>query len=301
MRPHLSNIPTFPYSYIPNSQNIKISNLICYFSSADYLCISKINKTMLIDTHSHLYLKQFDNDIEEVIHRAKANNVTQIFLPNIDSSTISPMLNLEQKHPAFFKSMMGLHPGSVDQNYKRELDIVRKELEKGKYYGVGEVGIDLYWDKTFKKEQIDAFDTQIKWAREFDLPVIIHARDAMDLTIDIVEKNQDGNLRGVFHCFTGNINQAFRIMKLGFFMGIGGIVTYKNSDLKHTTQEIPVEYIVLETDSPYLPPVPFRGKRNESAYIKYISEQLAQLKNVTTGKIEEITSKNAFNLFDFTI
>ena len=253
---------------------------------------------MLIDTHAHLYLEQFDNDIDEVIQNAKANNITKIFLPNIDSTTISRMLELEKKDPGFFKSMIGLHPGSVDKNYRSELDIVRHELETGKYYGIGEVGIDLYWDKTFKQEQIIAFDTQVKWAKEFDLPVIIHARDSMDLTIEIIEKNQDGHLKGIFHCFTGNIDQAFKIMKTGFYMGIGGILTYKNSGLKNIIKEVPLEYLVLETDSPYLPPVPYRGKRNESAYIKNIAEQLAEIKNFSLEEVEEITSKNADVVFN---
>ncbi len=256
---------------------------------------------MLIDTHSHLYLDQFSDDIDEVIQNAKANNVTLIFLPNIDSSTISNMLELENKDPDFFKSMIGLHPGSVDKNYKSELNIVRQELEKGNYFGIGEVGIDLYWDKTFKNEQIEAFDTQVKWAKEFDLPVIIHARDAMDLTIDIIEKNRNGNLKGIFHCFTGDIDQAFKIMKTGFYMGIGGILTYKNSGLKDIIKEIPLEYLVLETDSPYLPPVPYRGKRNESAYIKHIAMKLAEIKNTTLEEVEEITSKNAAAVFNITI
>ncbi len=252
---------------------------------------------MLIDTHSHLYLDQFNDDIDDVIRNAKANNVKMIFLPNIDSSTIDNMLALEKKDPAFFKSMIGLHPGSVDKNYKSELDIVKQELTKGNYTGIGEVGIDLYWDKTFKNEQIIAFETQVNWAKEFDLPVIIHARDAMDLTIDIIEKNQNGKLKGIFHCFTGDVNQAFKIMKTGFYMGIGGILTYKNSDLKDVIKEVPLEYLVLETDSPYLPPVPYRGKRNESAYIKHVAMKLAEIKNIPLEEVEEITGKNAAAVF----
>ena len=252
---------------------------------------------MFIDTHSHLYLQQFDDDIETVIANAKNNNVTQIYLPNIDNSTTKRMLDLEKKDAKMFKSMMGLHPGSVDKNYKRELDIMRKELETENYVGVGEVGIDLYWDKTFKNEQIDAFDTQIKWAKELNLPVIIHARDAMDLTIDIIEKNQDGNLKGIFHCFTGDINQAFRIMKLGFYMGIGGILTYKKSGLEDIVSEIPIEYLVLETDSPYLPPVPYRGKRNESSYVIHVAQKIAEIKNISIEEVGKITSENARKVF----
>lgn len=252
---------------------------------------------MFIDTHSHLYLQQFDNDIDEVIANAKASNISQIYLPNIDNSTTKIMLDLEKKDTSLFKSMMGLHPSSVDKGYKKELDIMRKELETGHYVGVGEVGIDLYWDKTFKNEQIDAFDTQIKWANELKLPVIIHARDAMDLTIDLIEKNQDGNLKGIFHCFTGDINQAFRIIKLGFYMGIGGILTYKKSGLDNVVREIPIEYLVLETDSPYLPPVPYRGKRNESSYVIHIAEKLAEIKTISVEEVGEITSNNAVKVF----
>lgn len=252
---------------------------------------------MFIDTHSHLYSKHFDLDIEKTIINAKSNNISKIYLPNIDIDSIERMKKLEQMDPDYFKSMMGLHPGSVNKNYKSDLDIIRKELETNNYVGVGEVGVDLYWDKTFKKEQIDAFDIQIKWAKELKLPVIIHARDAMDITIDIIEKHQDGELKGIFHCFTGDVNQAFRIMKLGFYMGIGGVLTYKKSGLKEVVNEIPIEYLVLETDAPYLPPVPFRGKRNESAYIVHIANELAELKGISIKDVGEITSSNTLKIF----
>ena len=252
---------------------------------------------MFTDTHSHLYSKEFDSDIDKVIINAKSNNVSSIYLPNIDISTIEKMNSLVDKDPRLFKAMIGLHPGSVGSDYVKNLDIIQQELEKNKYVGIGEVGIDLYWDKTYKQEQIDAFETQVKWAKEFDLPVIIHARDAMDLTIDIIEKHQTGKLRGIFHCFTGNTDQAFKIMKLGFYMGIGGILTYKNSGLKQVVHQIPIEYMVLETDSPYLPPVPFRGKRNESAYLVHIASELAEVKNISIKDIAEITTNNAQKIF----
>ncbi len=252
---------------------------------------------MFTDTHSHLYSKEFDSDIDKVIINAKSNNVSSIYLPNIDISTIEKMNSLVDKDPRLFKAMIGLHPGSVDSDYVKNLDIIRQELKKNKYVGIGEVGIDLYWDKTYKQEQIDAFETQVKWAKEFDLPVIIHARDAIDLTIDIIEKHQTGQLRGIFHCFTGNTDQAFKIMKLGFYMGIGGILTYKNSGLKQVVHQIPIEYMVLETDSPYLPPVPFRGKRNESAYLVHIASELAEVKNISIKDIAEITTNNAQKIF----
>ena len=252
---------------------------------------------MFTDTHSHLYSIEFDSDIDKVIINAKSNNVSSIYLPNIDISTIEKMNSLVDKDPRLFKAMIGLHPGSVDSDYVKNLDIIRQELKKNKYVGIGEVGIDLYWDKTYKQEQIDAFETQVKWAKEFDLPVIIHARDAIDLTIDIIEKHQTGQLRGIFHCFTGNTDQAFKIMKLGFYMGIGGILTYKNSGLKQVVHQIPIEYMVLETDSPYLPPVPFRGKRNESAYLVHIASELAEVKNISIKDIAEITTNNAQKIF----
>jgi len=253
---------------------------------------------MFIDTHSHLYSNHFDKDIDKTIIAAKSNNVSRIYLPNIDIDSIDRMKALEQKDPDYFKSMMGLHPGSVDENYKKSLNIIEKELEGYNYVGIGEVGIDLYWDKTFKKEQIDAFNIQVQWAKERNLPVIIHAREAMDITINIIEKHQDGGLKGIFHCFTGDVDQAFRIMKLGFYMGIGGVLTYKKSGLKEVVNEIPVEYLVLETDAPYLPPVPFRGKRNESSYIVHIANELAELKNISIKDLGEITTNNALKIFE---
>jgi len=252
---------------------------------------------MFTDTHAHLYLKQFNKDIDSVINNAVKNGIDKILLPNIDSGTIKAMLQLESSNPQLFGSMAGVHPGSIKENFKKELEIVERELESGHYVGVGEVGIDLYWDKTYKEEQIYAFDTQVKWALKYDLPVIIHARNAMDITIDIIRQNQSGSLKGIFHCFTGNIDQAFEIMKLGFYMGIGGIVTYKNSGLQETVKEIPLEYMVLETDAPYLTPVPFRGKRNESAYLVYIAQKIAEIKNIDLEEVAAITTDNAEKLF----
>ncbi len=252
---------------------------------------------MLVDTHSHLYSKHFNKDMDEVIKRAIDNGVTKIYMPNIDNSTTKSMLNLEKKAPDLFASMMGIHPSEIKGNYKKELAIAHKELLRGNYVGVGEIGIDLYWDKTFKKEQIEAFKIQINWAKELDLPVIIHCRESMDLTIDIIKKEKTDKLRGIFHCFTGGVNQAFEIMKLGFYMGIGGILTYKNSGLKEVVNQIPIEYLVLETDSPYLPPVPYRGKRNESSYIRYIAEELAGVKKLTFKEVARQTSINADRIF----
>ncbi|PID89476.1 MAG: hydrolase TatD [Bacteroidia bacterium] len=252
---------------------------------------------MLVDTHSHLYSKHFNKDIDDVIKRSIDNGITKIYMPNIDNSTTKSMLNLEKKAPDLFASMMGIHPCEIKQNYKKELDIAHKELLRGNYVGVGEIGIDLYWDKTFKNEQIDAFKTQVNWAKELDLPVIIHCRESMDLTIDIIKQEKTDKLKGIFHCFTGSVDQAFEIMKLGFYMGIGGILTYKNSGLKEVVNQIPMEYLVLETDSPYLPPVPYRGKRNESSYVRYVAEELANVKKLTFKEVARQTSMNADRIF----
>jgi TatD DNase family protein len=252
---------------------------------------------MYIDTHSHLYLKQFKDDIEKVVHKAQNKGVKKVFLPNIDRSTTSYMLALEKRFPTFFSSMMGVHPGSIKEDFEGELEHVHEELAKGTYAAVGEIGTDLYWDKRFKEQQVIAFEQQIKWALEFDLPIVIHARDSMDLTIDIVEKYQNGRLRGVFHCFTGDLEQAERIMDLDFFMGIGGVLTYKKSGLKEVVRDIPLDHLVLETDSPFLPPVPHRGKRNESAYIPIIAQHLADTLRLTVQEVAQGTTENAERLF----
>jgi TatD DNase family protein len=254
---------------------------------------------MLTDTHAHLYLEHFENDIETVIQNAKNNGIGKVYLPNIDNSTIDKMLNLESTDQDFFRSMIGLHPGSVNENFRAELDAMQTRIAHYSYCGIGETGTDLYWDKTFINEQIEAFETQIDWARKYQLPVIIHARDSMDLTIDIVKNKQDGSLKGIFHCFSGNIEQAKKIIDLGFYLGIGGVLTYKKNELTGIVEELPLNYFVLETDAPYLPPVPFRGKRNESSYLTYVAHKMSEIKKVPVDEIENITSKNAENIFIF--
>jgi TatD DNase family protein len=252
---------------------------------------------MYIDTHAHLYLKHFSEDIDRVVYNARKKGIQQIYLPNIDSGSTSYMNDLTARFPEMFASMMGVHPGSVKADFEKELEHVHEELSKGGYVAVGEIGTDLYWDKSFKDQQIVAFEQQIKWALKFDLPIVIHARDSMDLTIDIVEKMQNGSLRGVFHCFTGSLGQAERIMDLGFYMGIGGVLTYKKSGLKQVISEVPLESLVLETDAPFLPPVPHRGKRNESAYIPIIAQHLADTLRVPVQEVAEVTTATALNLF----
>jgi TatD DNase family protein len=252
---------------------------------------------MLVDTHAHLYLDQFDEDRDEMLQRAKSKGIEKFYLPNIDSSTIDELLAMEANYPNECFAMMGLHPCSVKGNYKEELAIVEKWLNERPFAAVGEIGTDLYWDKTFIEEQKGAFQIQANWAKELGIPIVIHCRDSMDLTIGLVEKEQDGRLRGIFHCFGGSVEQAQKIIDLGFYLGIGGVLTFKKSGLDQTVQEISMEHLVLETDAPYLAPTPFRGKRNESAYIHQIAEKLASVKETSLAKVAKITSENAEKIF----
>ena len=251
----------------------------------------------IIDTHTHLYLEDFKDDIEEVMSRASFEGVTKFYLPNIDSSSIDDLLRLEEKYPEQCIAMMGLHPCSVKENYKNELKLVEEWLKKRPFAAVGEIGLDYYWDKTFTKEQKEAFQLQIEWALQHNLPIVIHSRDSLHDCIDIVRQNQNGKLKGIFHCFGGSAEEAKKIMDLGFLMGIGGVVTYKKAGLPKILSGIPVAHLVLETDAPYLTPVPFRGKRNEPAYLKYVIEKIAEAKNLSAFEIIEATTANAQNLF----
>jgi len=251
----------------------------------------------MIDTHTHLYSSQFGEDRAEMIARAKEVGVEKVFLPNIDSSTIDEMLQLEKDYPDFCYPMMGLHPTSVKEDYQEELAIVKKYLFERKFVAVGEIGVDLYWDKTFKEQQIEAFLAQAKWAEELDIPIIIHARNSLDILIELVKEIKGPKVRGIFHCFTGSSVQAKRIVDLGFLLGIGGVLTFKNAKLRDEIKDIPLESLVLETDSPYLTPHPLRGKRNESSYIKYVLDHLAETRGLSPKKVEEQTTKNAKKLF----
>ncbi len=252
---------------------------------------------MYIDSHAHLYVDQFKEDIDEVISRALASNVQKIFLPNIDSRSTESMFALADKYPEVCYPMMGLHPCSVKENYKEELDHILEVKKERKIYGVGELGIDLYWDKTFTEQQVDAFRTQIEWAIEWKLPIIIHSRDALHLTIPIVEEMQHENLTGVFHCFTGTIEEAERIQKVGFYLGVGGVSTFKNGGMDKTLPSIDMNHLILETDSPYLAPKPYRGKRNESSYIPIVAERVAELKELSIEKVMTTTTINSQLLF----
>ena len=253
----------------------------------------------LIDTHTHLYAAQFDEDQKAMMERAFEVGVQQFFLPNIDSESIEPMLKLEAEYPGRCFAMMGLHPCSVKENYREELELVKKWLDRRAFSAVGEIGLDLYWDKTYVEEQKEAFRIQIEWAKSLGIPIVIHTRDAMDMAIEIVEEHKDEQLEGIFHCFTGNLEQALRIIDLGFYLGIGGVITFKNGGLDKVVakQEIGLEHLVLETDAPYLAPTPKRGKRNESAYIRLVAEKLAMVKGVSYEEISHQTTRNARHLF----
>lgn len=251
----------------------------------------------LIDTHSHIYLSEFAENRSEIFERAEKEGVRKALLPAIDSSTHGDMIGLETANEESCASMMGVHPCSVKENFEDELKIARDYLEKRSFIAVGEIGLDFYWDKTFTKEQYAAFHQQIEWALEFDLPIVIHSRNSTDECISVVKEHQKGNLKGVFHCFSGDTDQAKKIIDLGFYMGIGGVVTFKNAGLDKVMENINLEHIVLETDAPYLAPVPFRGKRNEPSYLKYVVEKLAVIKNVSIDEIAQITTANAEKLF----
>lgn len=252
----------------------------------------------LIDTHSHIYSEDFDTDRAETILRAKGVGVEHIILPNCDSSTLPRMLALETKYPDYCFSAIGLHPTSVKENYSEELSIIKSELDRRKWIAVGEIGIDLYWDKTFLSEQIVAFQQQIEWALEFKLPVIIHVRESFRETMDALKPFKNKGLKGVFHSFTGSLKDAREIIEFGgFLLGINGIVTFKNSGLAETIKQIDLKNILLETDSPYLTPTPHRGKRNESAYTLLVANKLAEVYNCSLQEIDEQTTLNAKTLF----
>jgi TatD DNase family protein len=250
-----------------------------------------------IDTHAHLYLPEFDADRENAVETAVYRGVKRILLPNIDSTTIDPMNKLAEQFPGVCNPMMGLHPTSVKDNYRQELDRVEKELSQRSYCAVGEIGIDLYWDKTCLKEQNIAFSAQLDLALKYNLPIAIHARESFDEILDILNGYKNKGLRGVFHAFTGTVEIAQDVISRGFLLGIGGIITYKKSFLPDIIRETDLSHIILETDSPFLTPVPFRGKRNESSYIPYIAEAIGRIKDTTPEEVARVTTANACKLF----
>ncbi len=255
---------------------------------------------MYVDTHSHIYANEFSEDIDEVISRSLENGVQRIYMPNIDVSSIDAVNKLSTLYPNVCIPQMGLHPCYVKEDYQDQLDVIKTHLFTGSYSAVGEIGLDFYWDKTFTDQQIDAFRTQIEWSRSLKLPIVIHSRDSLEMSIEIVEELQRGDLTGIFHCYGGTIEQAQKIIDLGFYMGIGGVVTFKNSGLDKIISEIDLKHLVLETDSPYLSPTPHRGKRNESGYIPLIAEKIAEIKGHTLQEIAEITTQSANKVYNYT-
>jgi TatD DNase family protein len=250
-----------------------------------------------IDTHAHLYVDQFNGDLEAMLARAKDDKISKVVLPNIDWASSQALIDLYLSDTDFFVPMMGLHPCSVNEDYKSELDQIATHFLRHNFASVGEIGLDYYWDTSKIKEQKDAFVIQLGWSKTNNLPVAIHCRDSFDDILEILEKEQDGSLQGVLHCFTGNKEQAQRLIDLGFYLGIGGVLTYKNSGLDKVLEAIDLKHLVLETDAPYLSPVPFRGKRNESAYLIYIAEKLAEVKGCKLEQVAMHTTQNAKDLF----
>lgn len=251
----------------------------------------------MIDTHAHIYTQEFKDDLGDVIEKCVDDKVEKILMPNIDSTSIDDMLEVEHRYPQMCHAMMGLHPSSVTKEFEKELYIVEEWLAKRKFLAIGEIGIDLYWEKQFKSHQQEAFEIQVKWAKKFGLPIVIHCREAFEETISIVEALHEDKLTGVFHCFTGSIEEAERVLKLGFYLGIGGVSTFKNSGLDKVLPKVDLKRIVLETDSPYLAPVPYRGKRNEPSYLPLIAQRVADLKAVPLEEVKKITTENAQTLF----
>ena len=252
---------------------------------------------VLIDTHCHLYSKEFTRDVDEVIQRAESEGVERFYLPAIDSHCQEALLGLETRYPGKCIGMTGLHPCHVKDDHLVELRFVENELARRSWVAVGEIGLDFYWDRTFEKEQYAAFHRQIELALQYDIPIVIHSRDSMKESIGVVREHQKGKLRGIFHCFSGDARATAEIVELGFYMGIGGVLTYKNSGLPEALRDVPLEHLVLETDAPYLSPVPFRGKRNESSYLRYIVARLAEVKGVTVEEAATVTTQNAQKIF----
>jgi len=252
---------------------------------------------MITDTHTHLYSEQFDKDRDSMIQRAKEIGVSRFFIPAIDSSYTDRMMDLEKKYPDEVFLMMGLHPTSVNENFKEELAAVKKWIDTRDFVAIGEIGIDLYWDKTFLPQQQEVFRTQIQWAKEKKLPIVIHCRDAFDEIFEVLETEKGDDLFGIFHCFTGTFEQAHKAISYNMKLGIGGVVTFKNGKIDKFLDEIELKHIVVETDSPYLAPTPYRGKRNESAYISQVVTKLADIYGLSFDEISEITTQNSKAIF----
>ena len=252
---------------------------------------------ILIDTHTHLYLSEFENDLDNVIQNARNVGVSKFYLPSIDSGHHDEMFRLEAFHPGEFFPMMGLHPCSVKENFLEELEIVENFLSQRKFSAIGEIGLDFYWEVTYKEQQYEAFNKQMDWALQYSLPIVIHTRNAMQETIEAVRPYAAKGLSGIFHCFGDSAETARQIIDMNFYLGIGGVVTYKKANLEDSLKDIPLERMVLETDAPYLTPVPYRGKRNESSYLLLIAQRLADIKKVAIEEVAAITTTNAKKIF----
>ncbi len=252
---------------------------------------------VLTDTHTHLYYETDPEALAALMQRSLDNEVTRLFLPNVDVASIPLVMNLAALYPQNCFPMLGLHPCDVKETYKEELASIYATIPAQKIYAIGEIGIDLYWDKTTLVKQIEAFEMQINWAKNLNLPIVIHCRDAFEEVYAVLLKHRDEKLRGIFHCFTGTLEQAHKIIELGFYLGIGGVVTYKNAGLDAVVAQIPLENLVLETDSPYLPPVPFRGKPNESSYLVHIAQKVADLHQISIEELARITTENSTKIF----
>ncbi|MFM1794749.1 MAG: hypothetical protein RL642_1134 [Bacteroidota bacterium] len=253
----------------------------------------------MIDTHSHLYSEEFQADIDDILEKSNVSGVSRVYLPAIDSASHEVMLALADAHPDYCIPMMGLHPCYVDIGFQKELDLVKDWLSKRPFAAIGEIGLDFYHSVEFKSEQEKAFQIQIEWALEKDLPIVIHSRSSMDECIKMIATVGKGRSRGIFHCFGGDERQAKKVIDLGFYLGIGGVVTYKNAGLAKIVEQVSLEHLVLETDAPYLPPVPYRGKRNESSYLVHIAQKIADLKGVSLEEVDAVTSANAKKIFAF--
>lgn len=249
------------------------------------------------DTHAHIYSPKFDNDRDEVIRSAIEKGVNKIYMPNVDVESIDRMLEAEFKYPETCIPMIGLHPCDVAKDFEKQLYVMESWIDKRPFAAIGETGLDLYWDKTFLDQQKESLRIHIKWAIQKKIPIVLHCRDAMDEVIEIVKAEKNGDLFGIFHCFTGSLEQAREIIDLGFYLGIGGVSTYKNGGLDKILPEIGLENLVLETDSPYLAPVPFRGKRNSPEYIPQIAEKLGDITRNSLEKVSEITQRNSLNIY----
>ncbi|RYU90509.1 TatD family deoxyribonuclease [Mucilaginibacter terrigena] len=252
---------------------------------------------VLTDTHTHLYYETDEAKRMQLMHRCRDNSVDRLFLPNVDAASVPLMFDLLNAYPGNCYPMLGLHPCSVKDSWEEELTVIQPALYQHKIYAIGEIGIDLYWDKTFLTEQIRAFKLQINWAKNLKLPIVIHCRDAFDEVYQVLLDEQDENLRGIFHCFAGSLEQANKITDLGFYLGIGGVVTYKNAGLDKILPQIDLKHVVLETDSPYLTPVPYRGKPNESSYLIYVAEKVAELYQISVEQVANITTDNSKKVF----